>query len=167
MYRPCYITGNSMNPQYMNEDVVLVNTRYKTLVKGDIVVIKTPPNTNIQSPYIIKRVIATGKDNVFVYKGRLYVNSKPSKYLYVGHNSDIAPLYIPKGHIWVLGDNLKHSRDSRIFGTIPVSTVYGKVVSKVDKNLLKSTPKGYKPKSVKDAFNMVKFGIYHELGLDK
>jgi hypothetical protein len=35
---------------------------------------------------------------------------------------------VPEGHIWVLGDNEARSRDSRLFGPVPLSDVKGKVV---------------------------------------
>lgn len=34
---------------------------------------------------------------------------------------------VPEGHCWVAGDNLDWSRDSRIFGPVPLALVVGKV----------------------------------------
>ncbi|GAB1743728.1 hypothetical protein NU219Hw_g650t1 [Hortaea werneckii] len=39
-------------------------------------------------------------------------------------------LQVPQGHCWVVGDNLKWSRDSRIFGPLPLALVTGKVIAK-------------------------------------
>lgn len=38
---------------------------------------------------------------------------------------------IPKGHIWVEGDNSAKSLDSRDFGPIPYGLIRGKVMCKV------------------------------------
>ncbi|KAL2075472.1 hypothetical protein VTL71DRAFT_415 [Oculimacula yallundae] len=38
---------------------------------------------------------------------------------------------VPKGHCWVVGDNLPWSRDSRHFGPMPMALIKGKVVAKV------------------------------------
>lgn len=38
---------------------------------------------------------------------------------------------VPQGHCWVVGDNLAASRDSRIFGPIPLALISGKVIAKV------------------------------------
>ena len=39
------------------------------------------------------------------------------------------PDQIPKGHCWVVGDNLSYSRDSRIFGPLPMALIKGKVLA--------------------------------------
>lgn len=36
---------------------------------------------------------------------------------------------VPEGHCWVVGDNLGNSRDSRMFGPLPLALVRGKVVA--------------------------------------
>lgn len=38
---------------------------------------------------------------------------------------------VPEGHCWIVGDNLVWSRDSRIFGPVPLALVTGKVLAKV------------------------------------
>ncbi|KAH6680227.1 signal peptidase-like protein I [Halenospora varia] len=40
-------------------------------------------------------------------------------------------IQIPKGHCWVVGDNLGFSRDSRHFGPMPMALIKGKVIAKV------------------------------------
>lgn len=40
-------------------------------------------------------------------------------------------LKIPQGHCWVVGDNLDASRDSRMFGPMPMALIKGKVIAKV------------------------------------
>lgn len=38
---------------------------------------------------------------------------------------------VPAGHCWVAGDNQAHSRDSRLYGPVPLALVRGKVVGRV------------------------------------
>ncbi|EPZ31901.1 LexA/Signal peptidase [Rozella allomycis CSF55] len=37
---------------------------------------------------------------------------------------------VPKGSIWVLGDNLAYSRDSRLYGPIPINLIRGRELAK-------------------------------------
>lgn len=38
---------------------------------------------------------------------------------------------VPRGHIWVVGDNAEMSRDSRLYGPVSMGLVRGKLVAKV------------------------------------
>ncbi|KUJ21997.1 signal peptidase-like protein I [Mollisia scopiformis] len=40
-------------------------------------------------------------------------------------------IQVPRGHCWVVGDNLDFSRDSRMFGPMPMALIKGKVIAKV------------------------------------
>jgi len=36
-------------------------------------------------------------------------------------------VFVPEGHVWLVGDNAAMSRDSRVYGPVPVGLVRGKV----------------------------------------
>lgn len=38
---------------------------------------------------------------------------------------------MPEGHCWVLGDNLPESRDSRVYGPLPLALITAKGVARV------------------------------------
>ncbi len=40
-------------------------------------------------------------------------------------------MQVPKGHCWIVGDNLVASRDSRDFGPVPLGLIRGKVIATV------------------------------------
>ncbi|RDA84413.1 hypothetical protein CP532_2913 [Ophiocordyceps camponoti-leonardi (nom. inval.)] len=48
-----------------------------------------------------------------------------------GDPGDGHVLQVPKGHCWVVGDNLTLSRDSRMFGPLPLALIEGKAVASV------------------------------------
>jgi inner membrane protease subunit 1 len=38
---------------------------------------------------------------------------------------------VPKGHVWLQGDNMSNSTDSRMYGPVPLAIVKGKVIARV------------------------------------
>ncbi|GAW09352.1 signal peptidase I family protein [Lentinula edodes] len=38
---------------------------------------------------------------------------------------------VPKGHIWICGDNMTHSRDSRDYGPVPIALIRSKLFARV------------------------------------
>ncbi len=97
-------------------DWVLVNcwaARHQPLERGDIVVFLSPKDP---TDCLIKRLVAVEGD---VITNKRYSDN---------------PITIPKGHIWVEGDNSKVSLDSLKYGPIPSGLVFGKVNSVLDVN---------------------------------
>lgn len=41
---------------------------------------------------------------------------------------------VPKGHVWVTGDNLSHSLDSRTYNSLPMGLIRGKILAANDFN---------------------------------
>ncbi len=77
-------------------------------------------------------VIDHWKDHDFIVK-RVYrlagevVDPIETPISYWG-KEQLKPYYVPKGCVYVLGDNSKSSEDSRIFGPVPMSHIVGKVL---------------------------------------
>lgn len=42
-----------------------------------------------------------------------------------------AMIQVPQGHVWVVGDNMKDSLDSRHWGPLPMALIKGKVIAKM------------------------------------
>jgi len=136
LVEPYRIPTGSMLPTIQLNDMVLANKLvYKIGVKPkykEIVVFKDPTG---EYPQLIKRVIATGGQTVNLSGGSVYVDGKKLDEPYT-HGKLSAPLpgapwitfpyKVPQGDIWVMGDNRTDSADSRAFGAIPDSTVYGR-----------------------------------------
>jgi signal peptidase I len=92
-----------------------------------------------RSDELVKRVIGLPGDLVEGRAdGRIYVNNHllmepylPPVVLGRPTLRPFAPVRVPKGMLWVLGDNREDSNDSTYFGPIPERTVVGRVVMRV------------------------------------
>lgn len=82
----------------------------------------------------IKRVIAIEGDKVEIKDGKVYINNEllPEKYLAEGVKTEATGVFnnfiVPKGCIFLMGDNRSGSMDCRNFGCIPVEKIESKVV---------------------------------------
>jgi signal peptidase I len=82
----------------------------------------------------IKRVVGLPGETVEGKAGRVYVDGRVlyEPYLPDGTvTSEFPPVVVPKGSLWVMGDNRANSSDSRFFGPIRRSTVQGRTILRV------------------------------------
>jgi signal peptidase I len=121
------VFGQSMEPNLHTDQRIVVEKvsyRFHLPQRGDVVVLKLPQDAK---ELLIKRVIALPGDTVEVHDGRVWVNGQPvdEPYLTQPTMGQMAPLVIPDGHVFVLGDNRGFSNDSRSFGTVPLENIVG------------------------------------------
>ncbi len=124
-----WIPSGSMIPTLQINDRVLVNKfiyRFTEPKPGDIVVFQSVEDEDTD---LIKRVVSVAGDRVSVRNGRLFVNGKPKKEPFTNKRfpdrSFFAPVTVPKGHVFVMGDNRANSSDSRVFGPLPEKNIEG------------------------------------------
>ena len=121
------VSGYSMMPTLHNNDRVLVD---KLLYKiegprtGEVIVFRSPVVT---SEDWIKRVIGLPGETVKIVGGQVYINGHLYKepFIKLNYNYNYGPVYVTKGHLFVLGDNRPNSYDSRYFGLLTESSVRG------------------------------------------
>lgn len=117
LFRVVGVNGESMEPTLNSGDwlvVKAVNTSYK---QGDIVVV-TQPNP-LNEP-LIKRVVAVEGDtiDIDITEGTVSINGNVINEPYIleptQRRFDVAfPVTVPKGCVFVMGDNRNNSLDSR------------------------------------------------------
>jgi signal peptidase I len=132
LYQPVKVEGTSMMPSLDDQERIFVNKfvyRIKPIHRGDIVVFPYPRDP---SKSFIKRVIGVGGDRIRMQDGQTYVNDKPIREDYVpAIYMDERPypeITVPKNTYFVMGDHRCLSDDSRDFGPVKASSVYGKAV---------------------------------------
>lgn len=139
-----YISGPSMESTLYSNNRVLVNKlsyRLHSIHRGDVVVFdRVTTNAGVVAhDDLIKRVIAIGEDTIEVRKCVVYVNGEPTEEPYLDPRDiaqknlvdrcrvvDMPKMSVPRGEIFVMGDNRPESFDSRSFGTISTKLVVGR-----------------------------------------
>ncbi len=146
--RPVTVDGRSMNPTLYDGDKLLMYRVLYEPKQGDIVVVNNhegyvldKDNKVVSSGYslnepIIKRVIAVEGQQVVVdeTEGHVYVNGVALEEDYINDRTTtndgafVYPITIPKGYIFVMGDNRNKSTDSRssAVGLVSVDDVLGR-----------------------------------------
>lgn len=132
IYQPVKVEGGSMEPGLEDQERIVINKlvyRFESIERGDIVVFHYPRDTRKS---FIKRVIGLPGDHVHISFGHVFVNGHrlseayvPSDYLDAKSYSEII---VPNNAYFVLGDHRSASNDSREFGPVMRSYIYGKAV---------------------------------------
>lgn len=132
IYYPVKVEGTSMMPSLDDQERIFVNKfvyRLEPIERGDIVVFRYPRDP---SKSYIKRVIGVAGDRIRIDGGQVHVNGG-------GLNEDYVPaayadarsypeIVVPPHCYFVLGDHRSMSNDSRDFGPVNQSFIYGKAV---------------------------------------
>lgn len=134
LYQPVKVEGTSMMPALSDQERIFINKftyrlGLENIAAGDTVVFLFPGD---RSKSYIKRVIGVPGDEVEVREGQVYRNGEllPEPYVPEEFRDRIsAPrIRVPKGQYYVMGDHRSASNDSRSWGTVPASLIYGKAV---------------------------------------
>jgi signal peptidase I len=132
LYQPVKVEGTSMMPSLDDQERIFVNKfvyRWEPIERGDIVVFRYPrdPSTSY-----IKRVIGVAGDVIRIDAGQVYVNGEQLEEDYVppiyADERSYPETVVPAHSYFMLGDHRSMSRDSRDFGPVKESLIYGKAV---------------------------------------
>ena len=126
------VEGPSMLPTLVSQERLVVNKfiyRFREPERGEILVFKYPRDPKRD---FIKRVIGVEGDTIEIKDSKVYLNDEllDEPYILEPTLSEFPRLTIPKGHIFVMGDNRNNSEDSRFRGVdfLPLDMVKGKAM---------------------------------------
>ncbi len=132
LYQPVKVEGTSMMPGLDDQERIFINKfvyHLEPIERGDIVVFHYPRDP---SKSYIKRVIGLAGDHVEIDRGRVYVNGRrlyepyvPNRY---ADQRSYPEVVVPPHHYFLLGDHRTMSDDSRDFGPVDATYIYGKAV---------------------------------------
>lgn len=126
------VDGSSMNPTLVHGDKLLITNHVDSYEYGDVVVFVAP---DFMDEPLIKRVIATEGQLVEINfkKGIVKVDEQVLDEPYIAEptadEQDYdGPFEVPKGCVFVMGDNRNHSTDSRTkeIGCVDTRYILGK-----------------------------------------
>jgi len=134
IYQPVKVEGTSMMPGLTDQERIFINKyEYKlgvgAIERGDLVVFHFPLD---RSQSYIKRIIGIPGDLVQIDDGAVLVNGEKLNEPYVPdeYRDQIAvpKQRVPPGKYFVLGDHRSSSNDSRVWGFVDRTDIYGKAV---------------------------------------
>ena len=105
--------------EYIVEDRLSYKLRPESIARGDLVTLKSPLD-----PFrtVCKRVIGLAGDVICVDPTGVMAPSTEH-------------VMVPKGHVWLSGDNAAMSRDSREYGPVSTALIQGKLYARVSKSI--------------------------------
>ncbi|MYC08288.1 MAG: signal peptidase I [Chloroflexi bacterium] len=92
---------------------------------GEVVVFNAP---NDPTRDFVKRVMGVPGDTVEIRDGRTYINGTrvQEDYAELDDFDEMEELIVPANSYFVMGDNRRHSNDSRDWGTVPLEHIVGR-----------------------------------------
>lgn len=120
-YRVVMVEGSSMWPTYDDHSLHLMRTKAEPLYHGEVVVAKSPIGV------VIKRIAYLPGDEMEQMR-------IAGRWVTVGNYRPRHPYaklcvlrwtHLPAGEVYLIGDNLWNSTDSRSFGPLPIANVLG------------------------------------------
>lgn len=128
LLEPVRVVDGSMAPTLTAQERVVVARLLpgQTPGQGDLVLARAP-----DGELVVKRLAATAGQVVEVADGRVLVDGAPTASAAQSSADGMyfGPERVPAGAVFLVSDRLNASRDSRLYGPVPLSSVEGTVIA--------------------------------------
>lgn len=128
-----------MEPTIRSNNILIterISPRFQRILRGDIIIAKNPNNPKQN---ICKRVIGLPGDRI-ITKSPFQLNPFKSSdsSSAVDQTDDKSAnilsnkiVIVPRGHVWIEGDNSENSSDSRFYGPIPQGLIRSRAMCRI------------------------------------
>lgn len=124
--QPFYVIGDSMSPNYNQDDYLLIGMIGRQFSRGDVVVFRNP---KAQDQFSIKRIIGLPGEKVEIKNGNVIIDGQNLNEPYAnGITAGNITWLLYNDEYYVLGDNRARSFDSRAYGPVEDSYILGKII---------------------------------------
>lgn len=135
-----------MEPTLHSHNILIterLTPRFKKFERGDIIIAKSPTNP---TQHICKRIIGLPGDkiltrpsinfNPFDNSNRIHTSFKKEDGAEAMEEDFVRKpksyeIIVPRGHVWLEGDNPENSADSRYYGPIPLGLIRSRAVCRL------------------------------------
>jgi signal peptidase I len=124
---PYVVWGESMSPTLKTWDLCVMRRVYHYQPhRGDIVVFRTADDPPL---YFVKRVIALPGETIAIESGVVRINGVPlpEPYTTVNPEWQMEPTPVPKGKVYVIGDNRDFEREDYVLGLVSTRLVQARM----------------------------------------
>lgn len=128
--QPFLVQGESMEPNFSDGNYLIVDEvtyRFQEPSRGEVIVFKNPTN---EKEFYIKRIIGLPGETIGIRNGKVYINGALFEEPYLPNGLELGNLpevTLSPGEYFVMGDNRRHSFDSRSWGALDGEKIVGAV----------------------------------------
>lgn len=130
--QPVKVEGDTMMPALNDGDLIVIDRKPAKLERGDIVIFLYPDDP-VKS--YLKRIVGLPNETIDIREGKVFINGQPLLEPYINPELDrskrnLEPVTLAADSYFVIGDNRDNSSDSRFWGPLKRSFIYGKYTRK-------------------------------------
>jgi len=131
------MTSIAMDPTFPRGGIAFVSRMNPHIGRGTIVLLQVPNEEN----QVVRRVVGLPGESLEVRNGDIYINGQKLQEKYIGIQGNLPPTFdvpapdffgpvvVPPDSYFVMGDNRRFSRDSRVFQSVSRDNIIGVVWS--------------------------------------